>query len=120
MNFRLHPPPSILPMSAAVAFAVFFWGCSHQLLAQTAAPQVKIDAGKLQGVWTPDAPHVAAFLGVPYAAQPVDNLRWRPPQPPPTWTGIREATRYGPACPQAPSPWLPEMLGIQKIATNEA
>jgi para-nitrobenzyl esterase len=107
-------------MSALIAFAVFFWGYSLGLQAQTAAPQVKIDAGTLQGVWAPDAPRVAAFLGIPYAAQPVGNLRWKAPQSPPGWSGIREATKYGSACPQAPSPWLPEMLGIQKMVTNEA
>jgi para-nitrobenzyl esterase len=88
--------------------------------AQTAAPRAQIDAGSLQGVWVAGASHVAAFLGIPYAAQPVGTLRWKAPQPPPSWSGIREATQYGPACPQAPSPWLPEMLGIQKMVTDEA
>jgi len=120
MHFYLHRSRSIRPMSALIAFAVFFWGCSSRLQAQTAAPQVNIDAGTLQGVWAPGAPHVAAFLGIPFAAQPVGNLRWKAPQPPPSWAGIREATKYGPACPQAPSPCLPEMLGIQKMVTNEA
>jgi len=120
MNFRLHPSRSIGPMSALIATAVFLWGGSLRLQAQTAAPQVNIDAGTLQGVWAPDAPRVAAFLGIPYAAQPVGNLRWKAPQPPPSWTRIREATKYGAACPQTPSPWLPEMLGIQKMVTNEA
>jgi para-nitrobenzyl esterase len=103
-----------------LVFAGSLWGCSLRLQAQTAAPQVKIDSGTLQGVWVAGTPHVAKFLGISYAAQPVGNLRWKAPQPPPTWTGIRVATKYGPACPQTPSPWLPEMLGIQKMVTNEA
>lgn len=121
MNVHLHPPPSRRPTTARVAVALFFLCAgSLRLLAQTVAPQVKIDAGTLQGAWVASAPHIASFLGIPYAAQPIGNLRWKAPQRPPAWTGIRGATKYGPACPQTPSPWLPEMLGIQKMVTNEA
>jgi len=120
MHFRLHPSRSIGPISALIATAAIFWGCSLHLKAQSAAPQVQIDAGTLQGAWIAGTPHIAKFLGIPYAAQPIGNLRWKAPQPPPSWPGIREATKYGAACPQTPSPWLPEMLGIQKMMTNEA
>jgi para-nitrobenzyl esterase len=40
------------------------------------------------------------YLGIPYAAPPVGALRWRPPQPPAPWHGIRSATRFAPHCPQ--------------------
>jgi para-nitrobenzyl esterase len=40
------------------------------------------------------------FFGVPYAQAPVGTLRWRAPQPAMSWTGIRQAKAYGPACPQ--------------------
>ena len=40
------------------------------------------------------------YLGIPYAAPPVGPLRWRPPQPPARWHGIRAATRFSPHCPQ--------------------
>ncbi len=121
MNFPLYLRRSTRLMAATIAVACsFLCAGSLRLQAQTSAPQVKIDTGTLQGAWGSGASHVAAFLGVPYAAQPVDNLRWKAPQPPPSWPGIREAIKYGPACPQTPSPWLPEMLGIQKMETNEA
>ena len=45
------------------------------------------------------------FLGIPYAAPPVGPLRWRAPQPPARWHGIRQATKFGPHCPQPPSPF---------------
>jgi para-nitrobenzyl esterase len=48
-----------------------------------------------------------AFRGLPYAAPPTGNRRWRPPQPPASWTGIRDATQYGPSCPQKPSLFVP-------------
>jgi para-nitrobenzyl esterase len=40
------------------------------------------------------------YLGIPYAAPPVGPLRWRPPQPPAHWRGIRAATAFGSHCPQ--------------------
>lgn len=46
---------------------------------------------------------VLRFLGIPYAAPPLGPLRWRAPQPVPPWTGIRDARRFGPACPQPPA-----------------
>jgi para-nitrobenzyl esterase len=49
--------------------------------------------GKLDG-------KVRAFLAIPYAAPPVGDLRWRPPQPPAAWTGTLDATKLGSACAQ--------------------
>jgi para-nitrobenzyl esterase len=83
-------------------------------------PRVTIDAGRLSGTHFDADPADVAFLGIPYAAAPVGNLRWRPPQPPPAWPGIREAKAFGPACPQLPSGWLPEMLGRKQMVTDEA
>jgi Carboxylesterase family len=45
------------------------------------------------------------FLGLPYAAPPVGRLRWRPPQPAAHWSGVRDATQYGPHCPQPATPF---------------
>jgi para-nitrobenzyl esterase len=44
------------------------------------------------------------YKGIPYAAPPTGNLRWRPPQPALDWGGVREATTFGMACPQSSSP----------------
>ena len=45
------------------------------------------------------------FLGIPYAAPPDGALRWQPPQPAASWSGVRDATRFAPHCPQSPSPF---------------
>jgi len=47
---------------------------------------------------------VSSFKGIPFAAPPVGERRWRAPEAPITWTGEREATSFGPDCIQAPYP----------------
>lgn len=64
---------------------------------------VAVRAGRLRGL-TLAGGGERAFLGVPYAAPPVGDLRWRPPQPVAPWSGVREAVRFGPAARQAPFP----------------
>ena len=60
---------------------------------------VKTEQGKARGKTINDG-KVKAFLGLPYAAPPVGDLRWKPPQPPANWTGERDATKYGNHCAQ--------------------
>jgi para-nitrobenzyl esterase len=84
---------------------------------QSPAPLVHLDKGTLSG--TRFSSGGAIFLGIPYAAPPVSHLRWASPQEPAAWPGIRDATYYRPACPQLPSPWLPEMLGRKEMQTSE-
>lgn len=65
----------------------------------TADVQARVAQGRLRGTLSADAA-VRSFKGVPYAAPPVGPLRWRAPQPPARWDGVRPATAYGPAAPQ--------------------
>jgi para-nitrobenzyl esterase len=68
------------------------------------APIVTSGDGAVRGT---TAGIVNEFLGIPYAAPPTGDLRWRPPQPPADWRGVRDATQFGPSCPQPPSPFAP-------------
>ena len=61
--------------------------------------QVKVEGGAVKG---DVADGVLSFKGIPFAAPPVGDLRWRPPQPVVQWTGVREATAYGHDCAQKP------------------
>lgn len=42
---------------------------------------------------------VRTFKGIPYAAPPLGNLRWKPPQSVVPWSGVRDATAFGRECP---------------------
>jgi para-nitrobenzyl esterase len=59
-----------------------------------------VASGELAGV-SRDQLGVVAFYDIPFAAPPVGPLRWAPPQPAAPWKGVRQATAFGPACPQA-------------------
>jgi para-nitrobenzyl esterase len=61
--------------------------------------QVSIESGIVDGK---QAGRVRIFLGIPYAAAPVGDLRWKPPIPPAKWAGVRKATEFGPHCMQGP------------------
>jgi len=58
---------------------------------------VQLDSGPISGK-VEDGVHV--FLGIPYAAPPIGELRWKPPQAIASWTQVRNCTDFGPSCPQ--------------------
>jgi para-nitrobenzyl esterase len=68
-----------------------------------AAPIVTIGEGAVRGAITGGG---HCFLGLPFAAPPTGDLRWRPPRPPAGWQGVRDATRFGPSSPQPANPAL--------------
>lgn len=67
-------------------------------------PVVTTRYGKVRGQAGQSA---NSYLGIPYAAPPVGELRWKPPSPPARWSGVRDATEPGNPCMQQPSdtPW---------------
>jgi len=74
-----------------------------------------VGQGRLRGRWQAG---IAAFLGVPYAAPPVGPARFRPPQPPHAWQGVRDATQPGPAAPQ-PRSRLAHVMGDRMLEQSE-
>ncbi len=72
-------------------------GAGFSALAEDQPVKVRIDSGVIVGRATPT---IETFKGVPFAAAPVGDLRWRPPQPVAPWSAERDASRFGPACPQ--------------------
>lgn len=64
---------------------------------------VPVESGLLEGVINSEGT-VLAFKGIPYAAPPVGDLRWREPQTPISWKGLRKADQFGAPCMQPASP----------------
>jgi para-nitrobenzyl esterase len=75
--------------------------------------QVQLDSGLIKGVSGRDS-SIMVFKGIPYAAPPVGDLRWKPPQPAAKWSGIRDCNQFGPSAiqsAQAPfSCWTTEFI----------
>jgi para-nitrobenzyl esterase len=81
---------------------------------------LRIKPGLIQGAVV--GGDVQEFKGIPFAAPPVGNLRWREPQPVEGWEGVRECLSYGPACPQPDASGLtgggPEQLSEDCLYLN--
>jgi para-nitrobenzyl esterase len=113
MNFHLSRKRLALAASAAAlaltTVGAALAGAAGATTSATAAtgvsatstgPVVATDKGVVRGLALDGT---FTFRGVPYAAAPTGDLRWRAPQAAARWLGVREATAYGASCPQAPS-----------------
>ncbi len=86
-----------MKLAFALAVAGLTWGTT---ISASADPlTVKTEQGKVQGK-TINEGKVKAFMGLPYAAPPVGDLRWKAPAPEAKWKGARDATKYGAHCAQ--------------------
>jgi para-nitrobenzyl esterase len=86
----------LTPRASALAVAALLPLALVPLSAAQTGP-VHIDTGLLSGVAGLN-PEVRVFEGIPFAAPPVGNLRWRSPKPAAKWDGVREAGKFGPNC----------------------
>jgi len=84
----------------SLAILVFLSCSAQKPLANSTKdePVIKTASGVVRGVKDGD---VDIFRGIPYAAPPVGEFRWRPPQPVAPWEGVRDAKEFGPSCAQA-------------------
>jgi para-nitrobenzyl esterase len=79
-----------------LGLALFAAACSST--PQSTEPTLAtVETGQLKGV---EKDGIVSFKGVPYAAAPVGNLRWRPPEPAAKWSGVKDAADYGNVCMQ--------------------
>src|SRR5580704_16176337 len=92
-------PMRIHVKSIGCAPRSFVAALSLAVMSVAAAGQVRTEAGSVQGSTGTDG-KVQIFRGVPYAAPPVGALRWKEPQPLPSWQGVRKATEFGARCMQ--------------------
>jgi para-nitrobenzyl esterase len=78
---------------------VLLTGASMLYAQEMKSVQQRTADGVLEGAVSADG-KVRSFKGIPFAAPPVGPLRWKPPQPPVPWPGVRKAVEYGPRCMQ--------------------
>ncbi len=101
----------VVPLLGTFALAVSMAGCGGVSNSTTTQPSTHpscvntstikcTQSGAVQGVATGS---LYAFRGIPYAAPPVGDLRWKVPQPPDSWQGVRDASTFGNVCPQIDS-----------------
>jgi para-nitrobenzyl esterase len=74
--------------------------CGTTRSQMNSTPHVTIDSGSVSGAHFGPSPQEVMFLGIPYAAPPTGDRRWKPPDPVASWKGIRKADAFAPACPQ--------------------
>jgi len=84
-----------------------------------ASDPVRLDSGLVEGL-VAQRNGIVSFKGIPYAAPPLGNLRWREPEPPSPWDGVLKATAFGPACVQTKSPGgkQPELMSEDCLYIN--
>ncbi|KXJ85473.1 acetylcholinesterase [Microdochium bolleyi] len=85
-------------LAGLTSYAVASPSCSTNLLVHTSE-------GKVRGVVPNGFPGVRHFLGIPYAKPPVEDLRFAPPQPAQRRTGVLDASKFPPSCPQVLENW---------------
>ena len=81
--------------------AIFVAACLFTLIptfaqTQSEIPVLTVEGGKISGVQA-EVPGVSVYKGIPFAAPPVGDLRWKKPQPVIPWIGVRAADTFGPA-----------------------
>lgn len=89
-------------MKKRLAIALIALQVSPFLFAQLMsgpAPQVKTTNGIVEGI---NVSGISSFKGVPFAAPPVGELRWKAPAPVSNWSGVRKADKFGPRAMQLP------------------
>src|ERR1051325_10392876 len=67
------------------------------LAGMSAAGTIKVEGGLVEGI---SEDGLTVYRGIPFAAPPVGDLRWRAPQPPAKWDGVKRADKFAPECTQ--------------------
>ena len=91
---------SFLKTSLALGAAIVGTPIGRRGVRAVSGPVIETSSGRLEG----GTGNVLVFRGIPFAKSPVGPLRFRPPEPPDPWTGIRAAASFGPGGPQGVNP----------------
>jgi para-nitrobenzyl esterase len=98
-RYKTEPRPYAIETTAMVTLWSLVLALTTADVVQSNDKIVKIDSGMIEGAVSGE---VLSFKGIPYAAPPVGELRWRAPQPVAPWQGVRATTAFGHDCIQKP------------------
>jgi para-nitrobenzyl esterase len=120
INHRLRNAP-VLPIAGTILILLALIMGRQTAATQKQTSPIKIDTGTISGV-EGAAPGVRVFKGIPYASPPVGDLRWRPPQPPAKWDGVRTADKFSDSCMQnlarSRNPWTAEFMVQNQVSED--
>lgn len=104
--------------TGVVFFAVVLTG--ERLPAAMDKP-VRTESGPVTGTPSTD-PSITTFKGIPFAAPPAGDMRWRAPEPPVKWQGVRHADKFGANCIQTivqeKKPWTHEFMAHGEVSED--
>jgi len=94
---------AVLAALAATAYYGLIWMITKPAPPLQEGPVVELAQGEIQSGVDRDNPEILQINGIPFAAPPVGDMRWRAPHPALGWTGVRDGTVFGAECFQARS-----------------
>jgi para-nitrobenzyl esterase len=101
----------VVPLLALILAMPVGYAADGEMGSNHSTVVVSTDKGKVAGL---NNGTMDEFLGIPYAAPPTGANRWKPPQPPASWTGQRDATHFANHCPQEASPF-----GVEQVDSED-
>ncbi len=105
-------------LQSSAILAILSAGC----LAAAIDKPVKVEGGQVAGVVSTRNASVVSFKGLPFAAPPVGDLRWRAPQKVVAWQGVKQADKFGASCMQSivteRKPWTYEFMAHNEVSED--
>ena len=94
--------PMPYPMPSSIVQRLSLLSVSVLLVPLALGAPIRLDTGLVAGDVVEEGAQMLVFRGIPYAAPPVGEQRWKPPTPVDAWEGVRDAKQFSAACPQGP------------------
>ena len=83
-----------IAMLTVISSIIFVTGCSSEKEI-VISKIVRVTGGEIEGAYTDESQEILAYKGIPYAAPPIGENRWRRPQPVEEWMGVKQCTEFG-------------------------
>jgi para-nitrobenzyl esterase len=114
----------VILSSVIISSIILFAACDNRNESGILDPLVSTQNGDVKGIANQEG-SVLAFKGIPYAAPPLGDLRWREPQPAASWDGVRDASKFCASCMQnrvfsqlPNAPWSAEYMVQDSVSED--